>query len=395
MNIKDFCNYPWTHFEVNNPNGDVTMCCDSHIVLGNVNKQSITEIWNGEGYQKIRNDMLTRGAHAACSSECAVLKGFKSYQNLDWYKNLEKNSPLFLNAQKNDNELSEGKLTLGSMPRWMRFAYNYVCNLNCYHCYQAKIRKEKLSLPETFIRQVFDLSHFYQVLFYYGGEPFLYEPTRRLLKSVQVNPHCRHFFVTNATLLDNELFETLLEKEIGIISCSLDATNEKTYGILRKGGNWQKVLKNLEKISEMKKIKNFVFSITLTVNSLNALELEKFCDMGISLGAEPMITLVNNPFGSLAFQREYLHFSAFLVTQMMEQIDRSIKKLKLNDYKDATIIWQYTRQRIQNHFKNDNNLLKFYIKKKVYDKLKVSPMSKGLIGIMKKAYETRSFEHKI
>ena len=395
MKVKAFCNYPWTHFEVNNPNGDVTMCCDSHVVLGNVNKQNITEIWNGEGYRKIRNDMLTKGAHAVCSSECAVLKGFKSYQNLDWYKNLEKNSPLFLNAQKNDNELSEGKLTLDSMPRWVRFAYSYVCNLNCYHCYQAKIRKEKLSLAETFIHQVFDLSHFYQVLFYYGGEPFLYELTRRLLKSAQVNPHCRHFFATNATLFDNELFEILQQKEIGLMSCSLDAANEKTYAILRKGGNWQKVLQNLERISEMKKIKNFVFSIALTVNSLNALELEEFCDLGISLGAEPMITLVNNPFGSLAFQKGYLHFSAFLVTQMMEQIDRSIKKLKVNDYKDANIIWQQTRQRILNHFKNDNNLFRFYIKRKVYDVLKVLPISKRLISIIKKAYETRDSEHKI
>jgi len=395
MEVNDFCNYPWTHFEVNNPNGDVTMCCDSHIVLGNVNKQNITEIWNGEGYRKVRNDMLTKGAHTVCSSECAVLKGFKSYQNLDWYKNLEKDSPLFLNAQKNDNELSEGKLTLSSMPRWMRFAYNYVCNLNCYHCYQSKIRKEKLSLPETFIRQVFDLSHFYQVLFYYGGEPFLYEPTRRLLKSAQVNPYCRHFFVTNATLLDNELFGTLQEKEIGIMSCSLDAANEKTYAILRKGGNWQKVVQNLERISEMKKIKNFVFSITLTVNSLNALELEKFCDMGISLGAEPMITLVDNPFGSLAFQKEYLHFSASLVTQMMEQIDRSIKKLRVNDYKDAIIIWQQTRQKIWNHFRNDNNLFKFFIKKKIYDILKVLPILRKPLGLMKKAYKTRNIEHRI
>jgi MoaA/NifB/PqqE/SkfB family radical SAM enzyme len=395
MKVKDFCNYPWTHFEVNNPNGDVTMCCDNHIVLGNVNNQSINEIWNGEGYRKIRNGMLTSGAHAVCSSECAVLKGFKSYQNLDWYKNLEIKSPLFLNAQENDNELSEGKIILNSMPRWMRFSYSYVCNLNCYHCYQARIRKEKLFLPETFIHQMFELSCFYQVLFYYGGEPFLYEPTNHLIKSEQVNPYCRHFFVTNATLLNNDLFKTLKQKEIGIISCSLDSANEKTYAILRKGGNWQKVLQNLERISEMKKKKKFVFSITLTVNSINALELEKFCDMGISLGAEPMIILVNNPFGSFAFQRKYLHFSASQVTQMMEQIDRSIKKLKVNDCTDTIIIWQQTRQRIWNHFRNDNNLFKFFIKKMVYDKLKISPMLKGLINLRKKAYKTRNTEYRI
>ena len=36
---KKVCYNPWTHFEVNNPNGDVTMCCVNPIVLGNVNEQ--------------------------------------------------------------------------------------------------------------------------------------------------------------------------------------------------------------------------------------------------------------------------------------------------------------------------------------------------------------------
>jgi len=369
MQLKSFCNYPWTHFEVNNPNGDVTMCCDNHIVLGNVNKQSIREIWNGENYRKIRNDMLTKGANFVCSSECAVLKGFKSYQNLDWYKSLEDNSVMFLNAQENDKEISEGKLSLNTMPRWMRFAYSYICNLNCYHCYQKKIRKERINLSDNFIQQVLELSPYYQAIFYYGGEPFLYESTKRILNDSQLNSHCRHFFVTNGMLLDNEIFEILQKKEIGLISCSLDAATEKNYSILRKGGNWDKVLNNLGRIRDMKKTKNFTFTITLTVNSINALELDKFCDLSISFNAEPLLTLVNNPFGSLAFQEKYLHFSASQIDKMIEQIDKSIEKLKIYEYKDAIIIWQHTKQRIINHFKKENNLLKFFVKK-TYNALK-------------------------
>ena len=55
---KFVCKHPWTHFEVNNPNGDVTMCCNNNTVLGNVNKGTVREIWNGEGFQKSRKRML-------------------------------------------------------------------------------------------------------------------------------------------------------------------------------------------------------------------------------------------------------------------------------------------------------------------------------------------------
>ncbi len=42
--MKLLCDYPFTHFEVNNPNGDVTFCCNHNMVLGNVNNNSVEEI---------------------------------------------------------------------------------------------------------------------------------------------------------------------------------------------------------------------------------------------------------------------------------------------------------------------------------------------------------------
>lgn len=381
---KIICNYPWTHFEVNNPNGDVTMCCDSPIVLGNVNRQSILEIWNGEGYRKVRKRMLSHGAHSLCTSECAVLKGFKSYQSLDWFREIEKTSPLYMNAERNEKEIGGREIVLQSRPRWMRFAYSYVCNLNCYHCYQEKTRKLNTYLPDSFIEEVYSLSELYQVIFYYGGEPFLYEPTKNLMKSARINPYCRLFFVTNATLLNDEIFDTLRQKEIGLISVSLDATNEKTYSVLRKGGNWLKVQNSLEKISQLRKTKKFVFTIALTVNTINALELERFCDLGIALGAEPMIALVNNPYGTISFQKTYLQFSDSMVDKILEQIDRSLEKLRQKGYDDAQIIWKQTRQRILNHKKNDNNPMKYIVRKTMHDFIcgSSSPVGK-LVRVMR------------
>ena len=31
------CAYPFTHFEVNHPNGEVTFCCNRRLAMGNVN----------------------------------------------------------------------------------------------------------------------------------------------------------------------------------------------------------------------------------------------------------------------------------------------------------------------------------------------------------------------
>ena len=59
---KFVCKHPWSHFEVNNPNGDVTMCCNNNTVLGNVNKNSIEEIWNGKGFLESRERMRDEGA---------------------------------------------------------------------------------------------------------------------------------------------------------------------------------------------------------------------------------------------------------------------------------------------------------------------------------------------
>jgi len=389
MSNKLFCNYPWTHFEVNNPNGDVTMCCDNQFVLGNVNKKSIMEIWNDKPYQNIRNRMHKEGAYSVCSSDCAVLKGFKSYQNLDWYKALNHSNPLYENAVLNDHEQMNGIVNLASKPRWMRFAYSYVCNLNCYHCYQEKTRKQNLSLPDHFIQELYNLADYYQVMFFYGGEPFLYKPTVELMQSDKLNPNCRRFFVTNATLLNDEIFSMLEKIPIGLCACSLDAASEKTYMELRKGGNWERVMKNIARISKMKKEKSFVFSLAMTLNSKNYSEMEDFCALAFSFDAEPMIALVNNPYGSLEFQKRYLHFTDKMISQITAKIDQLAPVIREKGFYDAALIWEHTKHRIFLHGKGENNLFKFFLKRKIYDFYCGAPdpvkkMARGIVRSIKK-----------
>ncbi|MFC1745530.1 radical SAM protein [Candidatus Riflebacteria bacterium] len=361
---KFICDYPWTHFEVNNPNGDVTMCCDNQTVLGNVNENTLEEIWNAAEYQEIRERMLQKGAEIICPRDCPVVKGFKSYQNLKWYKKLDPETSLFQNAQKNEEEFKAKKLVLQSKPRWMRFAYSWVCNLACYHCYQLDIRKKDVKLPDAFIEKVYELSELYQVLYFYGGEPFMYKPTVSLMQK-QTNPFCRYFFVTNATVLTEEHFQLLENLNIGMFAISLDAATEESYELLRKKGLWSRVMQNLQRIAELKKKNEFTLTISMTVNNKNASEIERFVDLGLKYGAEPLFILVCNTKSELKFQKEYLNFSEKTFAEIFKQIENSLAKVDKQGWRDSFLSLKHLQTRLEYHRKSENNLVKFSLKQKL------------------------------
>ena len=68
----EFCQFPWTSMTIKS-NGEAVECVEdfnNEIILGNVRKESLYEIWNGERYRKFRMDHfnLTRGIK--CTEQC-------------------------------------------------------------------------------------------------------------------------------------------------------------------------------------------------------------------------------------------------------------------------------------------------------------------------------------
>ena len=138
----------------------------------------------------------------------------------------------------------------------MRFAYSYACNLDCYHCYQREDAVQNTKLPDSFLDDVHELSKYYQVLYFFGGEPFLYKPVVSLMGSIDTDPECRRHFITNGTLLTDKVMETLRDANIGHFAISLDAATEKSFDILRRRGAnffWDTVLENVDRIASLKR----------------------------------------------------------------------------------------------------------------------------------------------
>ncbi len=354
------------------------MCCDNNTVLGNVNSSGTEEIWNGDAYQSIRRDMRDRGAHAICPHTCPVMAGFKKWQELDWYKELPANSQVRKNATLNEQEFADGSLTLNSKPRWMRFCYSYACNLDCYHCYQREEAKVNITLPDKYVAEIYALAENYQVLFFFGGEPFMYKPVTKMMGDINTPEDCRYYLITNATLLTDPVMKMLETRNIGIFAVSLDAATSGSFDRLRVRGrsaNWNEVITNVGKLAEMKKRKGFIFSISMTINSVNAGEIEQFVDLCLNHDAEPDILLVANPDETLKFQKEFLFFTPEQFVEMDQQISSCIEKVKAHGFSDSVAALKHLRNRLHDHRQQENNILRFGTKtlaRKVFRYLPIS-----------------------
>ena len=364
--IKFICKHPWAHFEVNNPNGNVTMCCNNDTVLGNVNEESIADIWNGEKFTRMRKRMVEEGAHAFCPHTCPVLQGGKKYENLDWHQELDPEGPIRENAELNEKEYAERKTALESKPRWVRFTYSYACNLDCYHCYQREDATLRDKLPQKFMEQLPDYVETAQIVYPFGGEPFFFSPVIDFLENHNSNTETRFFLITNATLLTDKVFETLNRLPISTMAVSLDAANALSFDLLRVRGRnatWNQVVKNLESLSELKNRKGFEFTVSMTLNSINALEIEEFVDLALGFDAEPLIMLVANPYETGEFQKKFLTFTDAQFAEMEAQINRSLPKVQDRGLRDAALYLEQLAIRLKMHREGDNDPVHFATKK--------------------------------
>lgn len=326
-NGKKICYNPWTHFEVNNPDGSVMMCPDINMILGNINEQSIEEIWNGKKYQELRKMMYEEGAEKVCSSNCFFLQGMENYELLSWYSTIPTDSPVFINANINEEEFRTGKIILQSKPRYLRFAISYKCNYNCYHCYQKDDRKNNIKLPVSFLDDIKRLAEYCQFLVFFGGEPTILPEFLELLQLADKNPYMRFSMITNASLI-HKYIDEISKVRWGYIYVSLDAATPAIYKELRNANNWEQVNKNLLLLSDLKKARNCDLIFGMTVNRKNCGEIYDFVRLSNRLGATPNISLVDNPDG-FSFHKKYLWFSSQERKAALAQLERILHEFPI------------------------------------------------------------------
>lgn len=279
-----FCSKPFRWFEVTQVNeiGEVYMCCPSWLdtPIGNLKYQSVEEVWNGKESQELRRSILD-GSFKYCNhSRCPFLHTISE--------------PVQKIEDVRDEDLKtaiEKQLTiLPYGPREINCSYDKSCNLSCPSC-RTKIiidrrnKKQILEVQRKIQNEAIKDAH---LLYITGsGDPFGSPFFRKWLQTMKREdmPNLKKIQLhTNAQLLTPEIWSTIakdIQPLIKSVEISIDAASSNTYSINRRGGSFDRLLKNLDFVSTLRKSGTLEWvGISMVVQENNFMEMPDFVHLG-------------------------------------------------------------------------------------------------------------------
>lgn len=143
-------------------------------------------------------------------------------------------------------------------PMMLVLSFVYPCNAECPHCpyTNSNIRdtyKDAPYMSEKVFKAIADEAgpHNAYLRISGGGEPMLHPKLRELLPYAK-EKGCRIGLITNGSALTEKNIHMLLKAQIDMIEISVDACDEKTYSVVRKGLKWDKLLRNAKRLIKMR-----------------------------------------------------------------------------------------------------------------------------------------------
>jgi radical SAM protein with 4Fe4S-binding SPASM domain len=277
-----FCSKPWTSFEVEH-DGRVAPCCMSKFDCGNVNQQTIAEIWNGPAYQEFRRLMAAGEWQRTCRPECPRL-----YGPIDDSVGHPQGEAFAANYATNLAEIERRATVLESWPRIWKTTASTRCNLDCIMCYQD--RDDLRSLPKDFFEQMAPLFEHIQEMQILGGEPFVIRSLREFMQSFPSDryPDARFAIMSNGTIHDDKTLDLVRQLRMSWMSISIDAATAETYARIRRGGDFATTLGGARRWIEVGRECGFAVHIAFTVMRDNVDELPLFAELARDLGVDAL-----------------------------------------------------------------------------------------------------------
>ena len=278
---KYYCIRPFDHLQLMD-NGDMLPCCPpwvNHYSIGNINKQSYEEIWNGKKAQEFRRSILD-GSFKYCNE--------KSCPHL-----YSKSGPLSKNARSKEvqNDILEGKTILDHGPQEIQFCYDRSCNLSCPSCrnevFIADGAERRFYLDMQHKLQSDFLKDALQFIITGSGDAFASPIFRTFLQTLQEEqaPKVKCItLLTNGLLIKKywDTFSSFTKEKVKFISISIDAATEETYLFNRRGGSWALLHENLKFVQQLEGVK---LRTSMVVQDNNFREIKDFVIMSESYDA--------------------------------------------------------------------------------------------------------------
>jgi MoaA/NifB/PqqE/SkfB family radical SAM enzyme len=280
----NFCHVPFISL-ILEPDGRVGSCRmkGTEFSVGNLNDNTLEEIWNGPVIRKWRREFLT-GDVQNCKTEV---------------RHKRCNTCPAYNALLPDAEPTEFQTRL---PLRLALNLNGKCNLECRMCH---IWKEPNGLYDKlgWWDQVAGWVKSVKEIELLSGEPFIQKDTYRLIKSIsESNPECLWSITTNAHWKLNDSIRDALDRiKFKHLIVSVDSLDPKIYSKIRKNGDLTVVLENIDRLLEYNesRIARGLGGLNIYVNFLvqqdNWHELTKFHQYGFIKKVEHFLIFLYEP----------------------------------------------------------------------------------------------------
>lgn len=213
------CSKPFENIEIDEK-GNVFSCCPDYLkgyYLGNIFDSSFEEIWFGENFNKLRQDVLD-GLYTNCC--------------LDFCYNIENS------VFKNKNKYLNKKIRY---PKYVTISIDKTCNARCVFCRDKvfvpdKERENKLiGMIDSFFIPL--LKNAKSMLIEGSGELFVSKFDKILIqKAAKKYPKLRFELLTNGFLCNEKNLKKLgIYDRLSLVTVSMHAVTKNTYEKIVKG----------------------------------------------------------------------------------------------------------------------------------------------------------------
>jgi len=284
MDLKNkFCAKPFEFLEIGYPQERGVLChacCPNQLPkeVGNLKNDTLLETWNSQSIQDIRRS-IHEGTFEYCVKEqCPIIQAGElpdKYTVSDKY--LKK-------------IIREQQVILDRSPKIINLSYDQTCNLSCPSCRVDYISHNGQGAQDLFNKigdEIVEVSgkHTERLLFCSSGDPFASQHFKNLLKNLNFskNPNLKIQIVTNGLLFNERVWSELsnIHGRIEGFCVSIDAASSATYEIVRRGGDWERLLRNLEFIKKLRKSGEIPYvKYDFVVQDHNFKEMPQFVDLG-------------------------------------------------------------------------------------------------------------------
>lgn len=363
---KTICPVPWMHLAFE-PSGRVIPCCLTspydEATVGNLDTQSIEEIWNSDRLKTIRKEMIEGKEPKICSKcfdrEKITGESGRLYHIRD-FPNVLKEIPIITEPDGTCNDM---KL------RYWDFRFSNLCNFKCRSCGPAYSSswvpdaKKMLWISEQDkvwnIENVDEKTNFdflkeqvqyVEKVYFAGGEPLLMDEHWQILDllaennrfdvKINYNTNCSVLTYNKKSALD--YWKKWENCKIEVWP-SLDEIDERAE-LIRSGTVWPKIEANLK---ELIKLDNIIVRPGLTIGAWNCFRLPeiitRLVDLGVIKSKKEFGYHYDNFFINMLLEPAYYNVS-ILPTEFKQ---KTVKKLEafiqdFNTKYDANITDRFT-----------------------------------------------------